>query len=347
MSHRQRVLVVDDEKLVCESCLSVLSEEGYDVDTTMSARDGLRRLDDGQYDLLLADIRMPDMDGMELMEGLKAGPLDMPVVVITGFPSVDTAVRTIELGAMEYLTKPFTPDELAEAVRRAFVKHAEARAGRSTSGTAGVVDGAAVSSAIEAASAPREDAVATQARAGMITVDLNKCMACWTCVLECGLAHTRGKDADGVTICQMVDNARVQVESVGTHCVPIRCRQCEDPPCVKACPSGAIRKLGPNLPVVVDSDLCIGCKNCVLACPFGCIYVNGASNMIVKCDHCLGVVGPGEEPVCVQSCPADALSFVSVDETVASARQRAARGLVEAAESEPEGAGPDREARRI
>ena len=118
----KRVLVVDDEKLVCDSCLSILSEEGYQVDTCLSARDSLRRLDRERFDMLVADLRMPDMDGIDLIERAKRKRPELAVVVITGYPSVETAVTTTKLGAAEYVPKPFTPDELAERVRTAFEK---------------------------------------------------------------------------------------------------------------------------------------------------------------------------------------------------------------------------------
>ena len=103
MIQTKKVLVVDDEKLVCESCLSILSEEGYHVDTCLSARDSLRRLDGERFDMLVADPRMPDIDGIDLIERAKKKRPDLAVVVITGYPSVETAVTTLKLGATEYV----------------------------------------------------------------------------------------------------------------------------------------------------------------------------------------------------------------------------------------------------
>ena len=130
MPEQRKVLVVDDEKLVCESCSSILTEENFHVETTMSARDGLRHLDKRRFDLLLVDLRMPDMDGIEVIEKVKARFPQMPVVVITGYPSVDTAVKTTQLGALEYLAKPFTPDELMAGVNSALAKWEQANSTR-------------------------------------------------------------------------------------------------------------------------------------------------------------------------------------------------------------------------
>ncbi|MHC5040576.1 MAG: response regulator [Planctomycetota bacterium] len=325
MQASKRILVVDDEKLVCESCTSVLSEEGFHVETTMSARDGLRRIGEEPFEVLLADLRMPDIDGIELIERAKAKAPEIVVVVITGYPSVDTAVTTTRLGALEYIPKPFTPDELLSGVLRALQRHEENEASRE----AARITAETVDTAIESAGNKARGTAATRKqRRGMITVDLNRCMACLTCVVECGLAHLPRSPEGSPTIGDMERNARVQVEAVGTHCVPVRCRQCEDPPCAQVCPTGAISKAGPDLPVLIDDSRCIGCKSCLLVCPFGAITVKGGSNMIIKCDHCQGLLSPGEDPICVRSCPADALAFVTVEEAVAESRQAAAADIV-------------------
>ncbi|NQT20949.1 MAG: response regulator [Planctomycetes bacterium] len=336
MPEQRRVLVVDDEKLVCESCSSILSEEGFQVETTMSARDGLRRISSESFDLLLADLRMPDIDGIELIEKVKAKVPQISIIVITGYPSVATAVRATQLGAIEYISKPFTPDELMSRVKDALANSAQAlllRQFPSTRLAARAVEAAIESVSVEEARVP-DRARVTQPRSGVIVVDLNACMACLTCVVECGAAHLPDSDSNAAVdwpkLGEMMENARVRVEAVGTHCVPMRCNQCEDPPCSKVCPSGAISKPGPDKPVVIDDRLCIGCKSCMLACPFGSIYVSGKSNMLIKCDLCMGIVEPGEDPVCVRSCPAAALKFVGLEDATQETRKKAARDLVEA-----------------
>lgn len=340
MPEQRRALVVDDEKLVCESCSSILAERGYDVATSMSARDGLRRVGKERFDLLLADLRMPDIDGIELIEQVRAKAPEIAVIVITGYPSVDTAVRATQLGALEYIAKPFTPDELMSGIASALAKYERIRRTREGPGRPRLVTAQLVETAIAStgARAPRraEPASGAAERTGVITVDLNACMNCLTCVVECGLAHLPPAEGDAPArldfkkLGSAMNGARVQVESVGTHCVPMRCNQCEDPPCAKVCPTGALSKSGPDRPVVIDHERCIGCKSCVLACPFGSIYVNGETNMVIKCDLCEGVVGPDEEPVCVRTCPAGALRLVPVSEAADETRRRAARDVLEA-----------------
>jgi DNA-binding NtrC family response regulator len=117
------ILIVDDEQVVRESLLHWFTEEGYDVDSSMSAPDALAKLAGREFDLVIADIRMPGMDGLELLEKIRAEQLDTSVIVMTGYASVDTAVRALKHGAFDYITKPFDPDDLSVAVRNALEQH--------------------------------------------------------------------------------------------------------------------------------------------------------------------------------------------------------------------------------
>lgn len=119
MTDNPRVLVVDDEPVVISSCNRVLTREGIEVVGVTSGRDGLERAESSRFDAVLLDLKMPDMNGMEVLRRIKQAKPEVTVIIITGFPSVDTAVEAFKLGVFDYVPKPFTPDELAETVKRA------------------------------------------------------------------------------------------------------------------------------------------------------------------------------------------------------------------------------------
>ena len=113
------ILIVDDEPIVRDSLTHWFTEEGYHVEASASAAGALARLAAGEIDLVIADIRMPGIDGMELLEKIQAEQLDSSVIMMTGYASVETAVRALKHGAFDYITKPFDPDDLSLVVRNA------------------------------------------------------------------------------------------------------------------------------------------------------------------------------------------------------------------------------------
>lgn len=119
---KERILVVDDEKIVHESCGRILREEGYEVENATSGEEALHRVGKKHYDLVLIDIRMPDMDGIETLEQIREKNPDIPVVVFTGYPSIETARDSMRLGVCDYLPKPFTSEELLDAVNKSVDK---------------------------------------------------------------------------------------------------------------------------------------------------------------------------------------------------------------------------------
>jgi len=122
MPVRKRVLVVDDEETIRRSCERILGGRGYDVETAASAEEGLERTTRGYYDCALIDLRMPDMDGMELVRSVRRNRANVAVLIITGYGAVDTAAEATRLGVFDYICKPFTPEQIAEAVRRALAR---------------------------------------------------------------------------------------------------------------------------------------------------------------------------------------------------------------------------------
>lgn len=114
-----RILVIDDEPGIREGCRRVLAADGHDVAIAEDGAAGLQMFLAGRYDLVLVDLRMPGLSGMDLLGAMRDHDPDAVAIVITAYASLDTAVEATKRGAYDYLAKPFTPDELAAAISRA------------------------------------------------------------------------------------------------------------------------------------------------------------------------------------------------------------------------------------
>jgi DNA-binding NtrC family response regulator len=114
-----KILVVDDEAIVRTSCSRTLSPEGYEVRLATNGAEGLKMASEERFDLVLTDLKMPDMDGIEVLRIIKEKWPETAVIIVTGYQTVDTAVKAIKLGAYDYIEKPFTPDALISAVTEA------------------------------------------------------------------------------------------------------------------------------------------------------------------------------------------------------------------------------------
>ena len=164
-----------------------------------------------------------------------------------------------------------------------------------------------------------------------IVADVRKCMACRACEIACAVSHVEGEDLVGA-ISSGRARKRVYVEAAGCLAVPLQCRHCEDAPCVKVCPSGALSRLSPGAPVLVQEERCIGCEFCVQACPFGVIRLatvassDGTTSRraVVKCDLCVARQAKGMKPACVSACPTGAIEFREADDSARDARRRTA-----------------------
>jgi DNA-binding NtrC family response regulator len=121
----KKVLVIDDEQIVINSVKRVLDHAGFEVEITLSGRHGLELALGKPYDIVLTDIRMPDIGGMVVLRDIKRAKPFMPVIIITGYANVQSAMQAMKLGAAEYLEKPFSPDQLLNAVNLA-LEHAAA-----------------------------------------------------------------------------------------------------------------------------------------------------------------------------------------------------------------------------
>lgn len=114
-----RILIVDDEEIVIRSCLRILSDSCYAVDSVQDGWEALRKVDETEYDIIILDIMMPKIDGLDVLQQVKERHPDIDVIMITGLSQIQTAVKAMKLGAFDYLSKPFDPDELKHVVDRA------------------------------------------------------------------------------------------------------------------------------------------------------------------------------------------------------------------------------------
>ncbi|PIV21289.1 MAG: Fis family transcriptional regulator, partial [Deltaproteobacteria bacterium CG03_land_8_20_14_0_80_45_14] len=117
-----KILVVDDEMIVCESCKRILEEEGYEIETALSGKEAFEKMKVSPFDIVITDLKMPGIDGMEVLRTFRKEYPDSIIIMITGFSTVETAVEAMKLGAFDYIPKPFTPDEVTIVVKKAIEK---------------------------------------------------------------------------------------------------------------------------------------------------------------------------------------------------------------------------------
>lgn len=121
-SPRAQILVVDDDQTMRDACHQILTRQGFQVEQAASARQGLGLLERSSFDLVLLDLVMPDMDGLETLKKIKSVDNDCEVIIITGYGSIPTAVEAMKAGAFHFLSKPFAPDDLRTIIIRALEK---------------------------------------------------------------------------------------------------------------------------------------------------------------------------------------------------------------------------------
>lgn len=112
-----RILVIDDEEIVVKSCLRSLETEGYIVDTALSGKEGIDLFEKNPYDLVIVDLKMPAMNGLEVMRKMKDIRPNQKIMIMTGYDTIEHIVESISSGAAHYLEKPFTPIMLLERVK--------------------------------------------------------------------------------------------------------------------------------------------------------------------------------------------------------------------------------------
>lgn len=111
------LLVVDDEQVYCDGCQRIFSRQGFRVEGSNDAAEALNLATENDYSAIILDVKMPNMDGIRFLEHLRALKPDTPVILMTGYPSIQNAASALRLGASDYVTKPFTPEQITAAVR--------------------------------------------------------------------------------------------------------------------------------------------------------------------------------------------------------------------------------------
>ncbi len=117
-----RVMVVDDEENIRDVLSNYLTSLGYDVATAIDGEDALKKFKRNSYDLIISDLLMPTIDGLELLKKVRDQDREVIFLMITGYPSIETAVEAIKKGAYDYITKPFHMEDVKLRIERAFEK---------------------------------------------------------------------------------------------------------------------------------------------------------------------------------------------------------------------------------
>jgi DMSO reductase iron-sulfur subunit len=155
--------------------------------------------------------------------------------------------------------------------------------------------------------------------------DVKNCIGCHSCEVAC----KSNKDLPlGPRVCQVVTIGPRMVDYVPKAAyIFMPCFHCEDPWCVAACPTGAMQKRAKDGIVFVDHDLCVGCKTCMSACPWGAPQWNSDIGKVVKCDYCKDRIDEGLKPACATVCTTHCLHFGKTDEIQPIRRERYARAM--------------------
>jgi Fe-S-cluster-containing hydrogenase component 2 len=159
----------------------------------------------------------------------------------------------------------------------------------------------------------------------VLAVDCDKCTGCRSCELACSVFHVQASNPAKSAV-RIVKGAKKGLN------VPVICQQCEVPACANICPVQAISRDADTGAMIVDGDLCLGCRLCVVACPFGAITLDLDRRRAMKCDLC-----GGDEPWCVRFCEPGALTYTLPAAVSLDKKRDAARRLVAALSTWPVG----------
>lgn len=120
MEKKGKILVLDDDPVVTLSCKRILGAEGYNIITADRGEDAIKKVSKEEFDLLITDIRLPDINGVEVLRKSKIIQPKLDVVIITGYPTLEDAKESVRLGALEFIEKPFTPEFMVNVAKKVF-----------------------------------------------------------------------------------------------------------------------------------------------------------------------------------------------------------------------------------
>lgn len=180
----------------------------------------------------------------------------------------------------------------------------------------------------------KTDKMAQRAPTKTVIVDLRRCLACRSCELACAKAHAGYEDIVAAVLSGARLVPRVHVVAAEGYAVPVQCQHCEDAPCAAVCPSGALARDPEDGSIHADPAKCIGCKACIIVCPFGAAHYDRQGRAVIRCDLCQDIVEEGQEPSCVAACPTHARRVVDVEELSRQRQKEAARRTVAVLQAE-------------
>ncbi|MHA1917901.1 MAG: 4Fe-4S dicluster domain-containing protein [Candidatus Ranarchaeia archaeon] len=164
---------------------------------------------------------------------------------------------------------------------------------------------------------------------GNLYITPERCTACKSCEIACMVEHSESKTLYGAMTQKNPPLSLIRVvSSPDGYPSPETCRHCEEPWCQAICQANAIINTSPEHPVLIDLTKCVGCKSCILACPFGAIQLDPYKAVPIKCDLCLDRTNNGIIPACVEACSPKAIEFLTAEQISAKKRTKTSNGII-------------------